>query len=207
MAAFLLVSPAMAQLKVGLTGGLNITHLTYDNEAVKGIMSNKAGFFVGPTAVVRLSKSSLLGFDVSAFYDFRMAEYGGNDNTIKMQTVVVPLNVRLQFYDYAGIASAFLFAGPQMAFNVGKKNQYLDKGKGSNSGHPLELWWAPENTQLSMNIGIGAMALDKVLVRVSYNIALQKSGEFRRTDLTQGTTDVIGSNKASACQVSATYFF
>ena len=207
MAAFLLVSPAMAQLRIGFTGGLNITHMTYGDGSFKDDMSNKAGFFFGPTAMFSLSQKSLLGFDVSAYYDHRTARYIPSGNTVKMQSVVVPLNLRLQFYDYAGIARAFFFAGPQIAFNVGKKSQYLDKGKGSTTGNAMELNWVPKSTQLSMNFGIGAVALDRVQVRVSYNLALQKTGEFERTDLVQGTTRLMGHGKSSSCQVSATYFF
>ena len=40
--------PAQAQIKFGLKGGLNITTLSFSEDAFKG--DNRTGFFIGPMA-------------------------------------------------------------------------------------------------------------------------------------------------------------
>jgi hypothetical protein len=204
---FMLVAmSARAQIQVGLTGGLNITHMTYEHSNVKNAMSNRAGFFAGPTAVVGLPYNDLLSFDVSALYSICAAKYGGSNHSLKSQNISVPLNLRVQFYDYANIATMFVFAGPQVDFALSKKQQYLAGGHNS-AGDLMSDRYKAKSTQWGLNIGVGAVALKHVQARIGYHIALGNSGEFLRLNHSKNTTNHRSFAKIHACQVSVAYLF
>ena len=100
-AALMTAVPAKAEVKFGLKGGLNLTSMSLDANAIS--KSNQAGFFIGPTVKFTLPIVGL-GFDASALYDQRKAEV--DDTSIKQQ----------------------FFAGPQFGFNVGDKDIKTDVG-------------------------------------------------------------------------------
>ena len=58
--------PAQAQIKFGLKGGLNITTLSFSEDAFKG--DNRTGFFIGPMAELTIPVIGL-GVDVAALYN------------------------------------------------------------------------------------------------------------------------------------------
>ena len=70
-AALMTAVPAKAEVKFGLKGGLNLTSMSLDANAIS--KSNQAGFFIGPTVKFTLPIVGL-GFDASALYDQRKAE-------------------------------------------------------------------------------------------------------------------------------------
>ena len=200
--------PASAQFKAGVTAGLNITTMHYgagysDMKTVTGEMKNQAGYHLGATAVYTIPKS-IVGFDLSALYDHRSAKTDNSPvQSFKSQTIQIPLNVRVQLYDYAHITRFFVFAGPQLALNVGKKDQFI----ASNSSGKQELLWQPKSSTWSLNMGIGAMAMDHVQVKFGYNLQLGDIGDFERVNYTTGVTTHVCSNRSNSCQVSVTYFF
>lgn len=63
IAATLVTLPAQAQFKFGLKGGLNVTNMSFSKDVVD--VSNRAGFFIGPTAKFTVPIVGL-GFDISA---------------------------------------------------------------------------------------------------------------------------------------------
>ena len=102
-AALMTAVPAKAEVKFGLKGGLNLTSMSLDANAIS--KSNQAGFFIGPTVKFTLPIVGL-GFDASALYDQRKADGIGLGST----------------------ASIYFFAGPQFGFNVGDKDIKTDVG-------------------------------------------------------------------------------
>lgn len=63
-------TPAQAQVKFGVKGGLNVTNMTFTKDIFDA--SNKTGFFIGPMVKVSLP----LGFsvDAAALYDQKSAD-------------------------------------------------------------------------------------------------------------------------------------
>ncbi len=200
IAILMVAAPAQAQLKFGLTGGLNFTNMSYSENALEDAASNKTGFFVGPTASFTLPIVGL-GIDASALYDQRSSEYdtgSGSKETIKTQTIQVPVNVRYGI-GLGSMASVFVFAGPQFGFNIGDKSKSLVEGASE---------WTMKSSNLSANIGIGAMALSHLQVKLNYNIALGKTGEVEMLDAATGAVkSVLGDAKANAWQLSIAYLF
>ena len=200
--------PTLAQLKVGLTAGLNISQLHVSESDFDSYVDQiRPGFFVGPTAIYTLPGIGL-GFDVSALYDMRGARSKDNDKceTIYCYSFQLPVNVRYGI-DFGDMVHAFVFTGPQFGVSVGEKERLIISGHSKSTGHALERRWASESSLFSWNFGVGGVILEKVQVRVSYNLALKKSGEIRQVDTVDGTSIVLTEGKAHACQVSLSYLF
>lgn len=94
IACIAFATPSQAQVKFGLKGGLNLTSLSADG--VNNSISNKSGFFIGPTVKFTLPVVGL-SLDGSALYDQRNAKIKGTDETIKSQSIQIPINVRYGF--------------------------------------------------------------------------------------------------------------
>ena len=188
---------AQAQVKFGVKGGLNLTSMKLDNSIVDP--SNQAGFFIGPTVKFTLPVVGL-GVDASALYDQRSAK--SDDETIKQQSIQIPLNLRYGI-GLGSTASIYIFAGPQFGFNVG------DKAFSSVDSATKEVTnWTLKSSNLSANVGLGLMLLNHLQISANYNIALGTTGEVD-VDSALNTTwnTAIGKAKANAWQLSVAYFF
>lgn len=193
---------AQAQVKFGLKGGLNVTSMSLNSEVFNA--DNQTGFFIGPTVKFTLPIVGL-GLDLSALYDQREAEVSldGNsvpDSKLKTKTVNIPLNVRYGV-GLGSLANVYLFAGPQIGFNVGDKNQSIFKDAAE---------WRLKSSTFSVNVGLGATLLSHLQVSANYNIACGKTG-----DVTVGSAlgdvaqDIVGSKRgrSNAWQIGLAYYF
>lgn len=190
--------PSQAQFSFGVQAGLNLTNISdfsFNQAGIENAIKSKAGFFVGPTVKFSLPIVGL-GIDASALYDQREAKTG--DETIKSQSIQIPINVRYGI-GLGSMAEIFAFAGPQFGFNIGDKAKelYNDAAK-----------WTLKSSNFSANVGLGATILSKLQLKVNYNIALGKTGEVEvLKDAVNKTYETITGAKANAWQVSAAYFF
>lgn len=187
---------ANAQLKFGVKGGLNLTTMKFDNSVAD--KSNQAGFFIGPTVNFTLPIVGL-GIDASALYDQRSAKIDGAEETLKQQSLQIPINLRYGF-GLGNTASIYLFAGPQFGFNIGDKSANIVNNA---------LDWRMKDSNLSANVGIGLMLLNHLQVSANYNIAMGTTGEF---NLLKDVPDaawnqLTGKTKTNAWQLSVAYFF
>ena len=99
------------------------------------------------------------------------------------------------------MASVFAFAGPQFGFNVGGEKTLQD-----GAGEILK--WSTKKSNLSINLGVGIMAMSKLQAKINYNIAMGKTGEFEYSNAAGTVKDlVVGDAKANSWQVSVSYFF
>ncbi len=197
--ALLLATPASAQVKFGLKGGLNVTNMSFSNEVFDA--SNRAGFFIGPTVKFQLPIVGL-GIDASALYDQREAELKvGNaetGTTVKSQAINVPINVRYG-WGLSSLANIFLFAGPQFGFNVGDKDVELN-----NDGSK----WSLKNSNFSVNVGAGVTLLNHLQVTANYNIACGKTGESSWKNIQEAISNEKSSRgRFNAWQIGVAYYF
>lgn len=183
--------PSQAQVKFGLKGGLNLTTISVDN--ISNAVSNKSGFYVGPTVKFTLPVVGL-SLDASALYDQRNAKIKGTDETMKAQSIQIPVNVRYGV-GLSSVVNVFAFAGPQFGFNIGDKSKLLDQ-MGS---------WSLKSSNISGNIGIGATVFSKLQITANYNFQLSKTGEveYINPDGTTGT----GKMKFNSWQLGLGYYF
>ena len=184
--------PSKAQFSWGIQAGLNMSNISVKDAADNAgtAVKSRTGFFVGPTVKFTLPLVGL-GIDASALYDQREGKAG--DETIKSQSIQIPINVRYGF-GLGSVAEVFAFAGPQFGFKLSG-----DKDFGAAE-------WTLKSSNLSANIGIGATVLSKLQAKLNYNIALGKTGEMKGKDAA-GVMQEIGSAKFNAWQVSLAWFF
>lgn len=187
-AALMTAVPAKAEVKFGLKGGLNLTSMSLDANAIS--KSNQAGFFIGPTFKFTIPIVGL-GFDASALYDQRKAEV--DDTSIKQQSIQIPINLRYGI-GLGSTASIYFFAGPQFGFNVGDKNIVSSVGD-----------WTFKSSYVSANVGAGLMLLSHLQVSVNYNFGLGKTGELEQN--IPGAIKSIDDGKLNAWQIGVAYFF
>ena len=178
--------PSKAQFSWGIQAGLNMTNISTEDGAAS--VNSRTGFFVGPTVKFTLPIVGL-GIDASALYDQREGKAG--DETLKAQSLQIPINVRYGF-GLGSIAEVFAFAGPQFGFKLsGDKNYGVAD-------------WTLKSSTFSANIGIGATVLSKLQAKLNYNIALGTTGEFESVNK---TIQQVADAKFNAWQVSLAYFF
>ena len=187
-AALMTAVPAKAEVKFGLKGGLNLTSMSLDANAIS--KSNQAGFFIGPTVKFTLPIVGL-GFDASALYDQRKAEV--DDTSIKQQSIQIPINLRYGI-GLGSTASIYFFAGPQFGFNVGDKDIKTDVGN-----------WTFKSSNISANVGLGLMLLGHLQVSANYNFGLGKTGELEQN--IPGAIKSIDDGKLNAWQIGVAYYF
>lgn len=184
-AALMTAVPAKAEVKFGLKGGLNLTSMSLDANAID--KSNQAGFFIGPTVKFTLPVVGL-GIDASALYDQRKSEVDGT--SLKEQSIQIPVNLRYGI-GLGSTASIYFFAGPQFGFNVGDKSIKTTTSE-----------WTFKSSNISANVGLGVMLLSHLQISANYNFGLGKTGEL----------DILNTNfkengKMNAWQIAVAYYF
>lgn len=192
-------TPAQAQVKFGVKGGLNVTNMTFTKDIFDA--SNKTGFFIGPMVKVSLP----LGFsvDAAALYDQKSADVKYEytevmyvDKTtdgsfllspsvdvvyqkssgvakVKQQSINVPVNLRYAV-GLGSMANMFFFAGPQWGFNIGHKNYDTSFSNGQEDHN----FFSFKNSNFSINVGLGATLLKHLQVSANYNIACGKTADI-----------------------------
>lgn len=160
--------PAKAQFGYGLRGGLNLTSMSFSSSDLNS--SNRAGFFVGPTVKFTVPIIGV-GVDVSALYDQRSSVL--SNETVTEKNIFVPINVRYQ-YGLGSLASVFVKAGPQFGWNVGSKTFKFNSEALSD--------FTLKNSNMSLNIGVGATVFKHLELGLTYNIVLGKTGEVSYFD-------------------------
>ncbi len=196
---FLIVLPTRGQgLSLGLKGGANLTDLNLSSDLLDA--KYRCGWFFGPSLRISLP-ITLVGFDVSAFYEQRETKLNGS--VVRQKSIVVPANLRLNFgvTDLLGI---YLAAGPQFGFNVGDDHFDLFDSETITSTFQLK------KAAFSVNLGGGVFLTKHLEVGFAYNIALGKTGEasFRQAvnDITDKDT-YSDESKAKTWNLSAAVYF
>ena len=187
--------PSQAQIKFGLQGGLNMSNISVKDAADNpgAAFKSRTGFFIGPTVKFTLPIVGL-GIDAAALYDQREGKNDTYNETIKSQSIQIPINVRYGF-GLGNLAEVFAFAGPQFGFNVGGKKTWEQVAE-----------WTLKSSNLSANFGIGAMVLGHLQAKINYNVSLGKTGEMKGKEATDVAWKVAGA-KFNAWQFSLAYFF
>ena len=198
--------PSKAQVSFGVKGGLNFTNMSFDKGSVDDILKNKTGFFVGPTVKFQLPVVGL-GIDGAVLYDQREGDievytgFSENDKStekLKSQSIQIPINLRYEI-GLGESANVFIFAGPQVGFNIGDKTK--------------DLWndaaeWRLKTSNFSANVGLGFTIMSHLQLTANYNIALGKTGEVDFKSATDKTWDTVkGEAKANSWQIALAYYF
>lgn len=200
--ALLFSAQAHAQFKLGLKGGLNVSKFSFDETVFDS--SNRAGWFIGPTAKFTLPLVGL-SMDVSALYNqmsskIQNVSVSSGEYTVKRQTIEVPVNLRLGF-GLGSAAGVFVFAGPQFGFNVG------DDTFNWKSSDSYENTFQLKKSTLSVNVGGGVTLNSHLQLTANYNIACGNTADATLKSTIDNTYDTISEGKANSWQISIGYFF
>ena len=185
---FGVIAPANAQVRWGVKGGMNVSKLISSSDLFKG--DNKTGWFIGPMAEFKLPLLGM-GIDAAALYSQSKGGIEGTYQEVSLKSVEIPINLKWSFG--TGMAGAYIAAGPQFGFNVGKKEQYS---------------WDLKKGYTTFNVGAGVKLLNHLQVGANYNFALGKTGTYayRGADPTTGSVDY-ENVRNNTWQVSAAYLF
>lgn len=182
--------PSKAEVNFGIRGGYNITNLTGGFT-----QDNKSGFYVGPTVKFTVPIVGL-SLDASALYDQRGVKINDSDESLKLQSINIPINIRYGL-GLSSLVNVFAFAGPQFGFNLSSDKAFIDMG--SVSG------WTFRSSNFSLNFGIGATVMKHVEIKANYNLALGRTANLTYAD---GLGNVISADtKYNAWQIGACYWF
>lgn len=200
LSAMMASTPAMAQIKFGVKGGLNVTNMSFSSDVIN--QSNRSGFFVGPSLKFVVPIIGL-GVDASALYDQRESKM--DDKTVTQKNMNIPINVRYTI-GLGSLAGIYLAAGPQFGFNLGDKTydfNSLSSTKATAAQYKLK------DSQFSINVGGGITLLSHLEVGVTYNIICGKTGEVTYRDSAGKVVDGLdgATTKTNAWQISAAYYF
>ena len=189
------VSNADAQIKFGVKGGLNLTNMSFSQDAFN--TSNRTGFFVGPTVKFTLPVIGL-GVDAAALYDERDGKV--DDKTLKQQSINIPVNLRytIGLGDVAGI---YFAAGPQFGFNVG------DDSYNWTSTNTYTNTFQIKKSNFSVNLGAGITVLKHLEVGAAYNIVCGKTGDIDVWDASKKAITNSTHSRYNSWQISAAYYF
>ena len=190
----LMASPANAQVKFGVKGGLNVTDMHLSSDVFD--QSNQAGWYIGPTVKVSLPVTGL-GVDVSALYDYRSAKVSDpstEEVKVKQQSINVPVNLRYGI-GLGSLASLNFHAGPQFGFNVGDREyKWTDMSN-----------YALKKSNFSINVGLGVSVAKHFEVTGNYNIACGKTADVT---LLKAAQDVAKSkSRNNSWQIGVAYYF
>ena len=197
-AALTLSANASAQTKLGLKGGINTSEVSVNDDVWK--TDNRLGFFIGPTVKFTLPIVGL-GMDISALYEKRESKMKSEDgklgSVVSREQLAIPINARYSF-GLGETANIFLFAGPQVAFNLGKKNKEIV---------PEVADWTLKSSNFSINLGIGCTLASHLQATIGYNIALGKTGEVELSTKGVEASKKKYDGRSNAWQLGVAYFF
>ena len=208
LATFLSATESSAQIKYGVKGGLNLSDVvimdTWRGSSEKNqsiSISNRNGFFIGPTALMS-TPIKRLDIDASLLFDQRGVEtksidlVGGRPykTTTTQQQLVLPVNARYNLISGKS-ASLFVFAGPQLGINIGKRENKTDHGS-----------FVFNRASFTINAGAGLLLARHIQVSANYNVVCKKNAETwvnRNTSYANET----GRSRFHAWQFSIGYYF
>lgn len=194
---------AIAQVQFGAKGGLSVTNMLCSGSSADNLaINNKLGFFFGPSALFTMPVKNL-ELEASLLYDQRAAGTRSKDligdrayETMTTQRhAIIPVNIRYHILN-GGQARFYLFAGPQLGVNMGKKVNEIDRG---------EIVFKPMS--FSVNAGIGLFLSRHFQISANYNLVCGKSaGHWINYGLDTARREV-GKIRYNAWKFSLGYYF
>ena len=178
-------------VKFGVKGGLDIQNMKFDNSVFN--TDNKLGWFVGPTLQVSLPIGGL-GVDIAGLYNQK--KYEVNGESIKQQSILVPVNARLNL-GIGSTAGVYVAAGPQFSFNIGDDKFEWKKADVENT-------FQLKKSAFSVNLGAGVFLSSHLEIGFNYNVAVSSAAE---ASFDKGVKAINDDTKPKSWQISATYFF
>ena len=199
--------PAAAQVDWGIKAGVNIAEKPSNLDDVMATVKGKAGWYVGPMIKATIPVVGL-GVEANLLYSQTNTEVHGT--TIKRQSIDLPIYLRYELSIPAinKFIEPFIAAGPQWSWNIGDdKFSWTDAAINGIYGQEYLADYTLRSSNLSLNLGLGAVLLNHIQLHVNYNIALGSTSDYR--DVTSGVIGAIENikSKTNTWQISVAYLF
>jgi hypothetical protein len=188
-------------LDFGIKTGVNLPEKpTFDDvDNLKSDIQNNTGSFVGASAKVILP---LIGVGVEANLLYSQNDIEVFGETLKSQSINVPLYLRyeLTLPLLSRIIEPFASIGPEFEWNIGDRSiKFEDVGELASREYRLN------DSNVSLNFGLGVTLFTHIQLHANYNLALGKTADITKTlaDMKKETAEI----KTNTWQVSLTYIF
>lgn len=202
--ALFTAAPAAAQFNWGIKAGVNIAEKPSNIDDLKSAVKGEAGWYVGPMAKFTLPIVGL-GLEANLLYSQTNSEVGGE--TIKRQCIDLPVYLRyeLSLPVVNKFLEPFIAVGPQWSWNIGDRNFVVDAINAAGGVYPAD--YTLRSSNLSLNLGLGAVILDHFQIHANYNLALGSTSDYRNE--IDGAVNLYKSvkSKTNIWQVSVAYIF
>ena len=165
-----LATPAQAQLKWGVKGGVNMSKHDW-NGGYEGKKGNSAGFFIGPMAEFTIPVIGL-GIDGAVMYSQRGKELdvidGSKTLTVdaKQQGIEIPVNLKYTI-GLGSLLGIYVAAGPDFFFNF-KDAKLKVLGNTLDEEKAIE----SKKAQVGVNLGAGLKLFQHLQIGFNYQIPL-----------------------------------
>ena len=188
--------PATAQFNWGIKAGMNMAEKPSKLSDLDA--KGKTGWFIGPTAKVMLPIVGL-GVEANLLYSQSKSEIAGESFTRKSIELPVYLRYEFSLPVINKFLEPFVAVGPQWGWNFGDKDLKWNLDD-------IKAEYKLKNSNLSLNLGLGAIVLDHVQFHINYNIALGKTSEYNIYDHAK---EIVSKTKSrtNTWQVSVAYIF
>ena len=198
--------PAAAQVDWGIKAGVNIAEKPSNLDDVMATVKGKAGWYVGPMIKATIPVVGL-GVEANLLYSQTNTEVHGT--TIKRQSIDLPVYLRYELSIPAinKFIEPFIAAGPQWSWNIGDKRFSVKEAliNGAVGGTNSLKEYTLRSSNLSLNLGLGAVFLNHIQVHANYNIALGSTSDY--SDPMNAAWNLATKSKTNTWQISVAYLF
>lgn len=198
-------APAAAQFKWGIKAGVNVSEKPSNFEEVESIVKGKAGWYVGPMAKVTIPAVGL-GIEANLLYSQTSTEIGGEN--IKRQTLDLPIYLRYEISIPPAneFIEPFIAVGPQWSWNIGESNYIIDIVNATGGSYPID--YTLRNSNLSLNLGLGAVILRHFQIHANYGLALGSTSNYcDEWNAAINAYEKIVKSRTNTWQISIGYLF
>lgn len=199
-------TPVAAQFDYGIKAGVNFSERPTN---IKGLKEGHTGWYAGPMVKFIIPVVGL-GIEGNALYSNSGVTI--NEETFTRHSIDIPVYLRYELSIPAvkRIIKPYIAVGPQFGFTVGEK-EFGKKIEEISSAEDLKeatRFFKFNDSNISLNIGIGVVLLKHLQVQANYNIALGNTSEY--SDLKNiNVSEKIESikSKTNIWQLSLAYLF
>ena len=202
MLALFTAAPSAAQFNWGVKAGVNIAEKPTNLGELQSVVKGEAGWFIGPMAKATIPVVGI-GIEANLLYSQTNTQVGGTDISSQCIDLPVYLHYELSIPAINRFFEPFIAAGPQWSWNVGDRKFNVDKEwiQGVVSGD--EYNYTLRGSNLSLNIGLGAVIIDHIQIHANYNMALGSTSDY--CDAKSAFNSI--KSKTNTWQVSVGYIF
>lgn len=195
---------ASAQFNFGIKAGVNLAEKpTLNVEELKSNLKGNTGWFVGPTAKFIIPVIGL-GIEANALYSQTKVDV--DYESVLTQSIEVPVYLRYEITlpVVNKFLEPFIAVGPQFGWNIGNKTVTLEN-LDLVAGELVTREYNINESNVSLNLGLGFILFDHVQIHGNYNLALKNTASIKsiRGLAEEFTSDV----KTNVWQVSLAYIF